>query len=609
MAKLTLTRLAGGYLSTSAVNANYTLMEAAIENSLSRDGATPNTMSANIDMNSSGRLVNLLDAVNNQEPITLAQAASIAGVTSPLTQDTVAAVLWPQSALETTNGVTATELQYYYGDVRRYGAKLDGATDDTTAFNDAIQSGFGGYCDNGTAAINGTIVITTKTSLTCKAGVTLQRFAGASTEPLIHQYGNLSRFFGGGCEIRQNLYDHPKGIVLYGMDPDHATSGTQSNVQCYNMQFWDAKIIGPENTGPNAPILTGSPGFYWCSAQRKLGTFVGDVLYKSTAGGLQILNCDVLMEFSTDANSNRVIGFYGHQWSKAAIFFNGSYGNLITDIMLESPLAVDETLRFAIHFDEINGGVESDSDLTYTISSASRNVIRGYMELPYVVNKRVAVFTHKEVGSFVGDNEIDITGVTSSGVGIGGASDNTALGTNTYRGPQVRKEKEKVIHINDFVFRRLDDASGSLYGHESWRIAAGRKVAIAESTQEDIFELDNFGANACGVYVKLSYIAKADAISSVQIGEVLWGVWQETAGSRDFRKLKETKSAFDETLIVTPNITLAQGSTGTTTSKLTVGFLTGAPAGTNAYHIGWKAELIGTELEANQDWDDNFAYL
>jgi len=52
MAKITLTDIAAGYLSIATYNANNTLIETALENTLSRDGTSPNTMSADLDMNS-----------------------------------------------------------------------------------------------------------------------------------------------------------------------------------------------------------------------------------------------------------------------------------------------------------------------------------------------------------------------------------------------------------------------------------------------------------------------------------------------------------------------------------------------------------------------------
>ena len=52
MAKIDLTDMAGGYQSATAYNANNVLIETAMENTLSRDGTTPNTMQADLDMNS-----------------------------------------------------------------------------------------------------------------------------------------------------------------------------------------------------------------------------------------------------------------------------------------------------------------------------------------------------------------------------------------------------------------------------------------------------------------------------------------------------------------------------------------------------------------------------
>lgn len=52
MAKLTLSNITSGYLPITTVNANWDLIETALENTLSRDGTSPNTMGANLDMNS-----------------------------------------------------------------------------------------------------------------------------------------------------------------------------------------------------------------------------------------------------------------------------------------------------------------------------------------------------------------------------------------------------------------------------------------------------------------------------------------------------------------------------------------------------------------------------
>ena len=64
-----------------AINANNTLLEAALENTLSRDGSSPNAMGADLDMNSND-INNLPDATAQQSPVTLAQlnAATLAAI-------------------------------------------------------------------------------------------------------------------------------------------------------------------------------------------------------------------------------------------------------------------------------------------------------------------------------------------------------------------------------------------------------------------------------------------------------------------------------------------------------------------------------------------------
>lgn len=59
MAKLTLNTISSGYASNTALNVNFGLIETALENTLSRDGTTPNTMTSDLDMNGN-RILNQL---------------------------------------------------------------------------------------------------------------------------------------------------------------------------------------------------------------------------------------------------------------------------------------------------------------------------------------------------------------------------------------------------------------------------------------------------------------------------------------------------------------------------------------------------------------------
>jgi hypothetical protein len=84
MAKLTLNTIGSRYGSIDALNANFDAIETALENTLSRNGTAPNGMDANLDMDSN-RVINLTDALNNSDAVTLRQVNGlIAGASSGL---------------------------------------------------------------------------------------------------------------------------------------------------------------------------------------------------------------------------------------------------------------------------------------------------------------------------------------------------------------------------------------------------------------------------------------------------------------------------------------------------------------------------------------------
>lgn len=75
MTKLTLTNVANLQNESTAVTAlasNNAATIAAVENTVSRDGTTPNHMNADFDMNGN-RIINLPDATTDQEPVTYSQ--------------------------------------------------------------------------------------------------------------------------------------------------------------------------------------------------------------------------------------------------------------------------------------------------------------------------------------------------------------------------------------------------------------------------------------------------------------------------------------------------------------------------------------------------------
>jgi len=77
MAKVTLPHIQSGYLSAEKLNEALDTIEAAFNNTLSRDGSIPNSMEATLDMNSH-RIINLPVPNSDHEPLTYGAAKAMA---------------------------------------------------------------------------------------------------------------------------------------------------------------------------------------------------------------------------------------------------------------------------------------------------------------------------------------------------------------------------------------------------------------------------------------------------------------------------------------------------------------------------------------------------
>ena len=97
MAKLVLNDITSGYASITALNHNFALIETALENTLSRDGTTPNSMSADLDMNGHG-ILNVTSLVVNGVDV------------STLADDATAAAASAAAALVSKNNAAASEV-------------------------------------------------------------------------------------------------------------------------------------------------------------------------------------------------------------------------------------------------------------------------------------------------------------------------------------------------------------------------------------------------------------------------------------------------------------------------------------------------------------------
>ena len=479
--------------------------------------------------------------------------------------------------------------------------------DVTAEFNNAVNSGHGAFMTGGVANIEGTILLDSEKSLLLNNECVLQRFSGASIEPIVHLISNNNALDGGGAAvIRQNLYDHPYGIVLVGSHP-LAAAGTPGDRATRNCTVRGVKIIGPENSVNE--LETGSPGIYVHSNGRKLGAFTSSHTFKCQFYDNEIVNCDVLMEFSSDANSHYVSGLYFHQWIKAAIFFNAAYGNVFDGVMMETALeniVPSGTKRYAMHFAAQNAGVETGTDALYTFDAATENVVKGYAELTNGGNTNISLLDPTETGTVFGENVVKITGVLSGGIGTNGSSSDADVGTNNdIEVSAIKIYNRNNIRQRDHNIRALDDGSGSYSYKDSTAVISGRSASIAASTQEDIFSVDNIGLTQAGILIDLSFTGKADVIRTVMAGKILWVARILNTATYNSVKISDFTHSFAASRPLEFNITLAAGTTANT-MKVTVGFLTSATVGNR--FVGWKAEITSANEQGTLlDWDNDIS--
>lgn len=148
MAKLTLSNLSNESVpsSSATINANNDAIETALENTLSRDGTTPNQMEANLDMNSN-RILNLaaVTSEDTTQPVRVGDLASLVaelGVQGPPgpAGDGTGDVLAANNGSDFTDAATFRDnLGLEYGvDILAYDADLQAIADLTWGNNQLI---------------------------------------------------------------------------------------------------------------------------------------------------------------------------------------------------------------------------------------------------------------------------------------------------------------------------------------------------------------------------------------------------------------------------------------------------------------------------------------
>lgn len=138
MAKLILNDVANTTTFVAAYNANNTLIEQAFENTLSRDGTSPNTMLADLDMNSN-------QILNLGIPTTLNDAARLQDVNNAIAAAGLSSnsFFFGVTDAELAAGVTVVNAGWAEGWVPRYGA-LGNGTVETSLLQAALNVGMQG---------------------------------------------------------------------------------------------------------------------------------------------------------------------------------------------------------------------------------------------------------------------------------------------------------------------------------------------------------------------------------------------------------------------------------------------------------------------------------
>ena len=143
MSKIILDDITSGYDASTKINSNNAKLSASIDDSVSRSGKQPNGMLAKLDMNDQ-RIINLKDAVNNQDAVTLNQV--LGGVDLLVTQVPLTKTNIAQKLLENTPVEDYLETQYGFsivddanrhhasGNIMRYGADPTNTLNSASSF-------------------------------------------------------------------------------------------------------------------------------------------------------------------------------------------------------------------------------------------------------------------------------------------------------------------------------------------------------------------------------------------------------------------------------------------------------------------------------------------
>lgn len=503
------------------------------------------------------------------------------------------------------------------GDIRNFGAKIDASTDDTAACQDAIDSGLTVSFPPGRLSVEGTLTVASNGGflggkhLIMTAGSRLERFSD-NTDPIMQVYGVQNRIEGNGAQISSRTHASTNGMFLLGPSPDATDATGADQIPTQNNWIDNLKILGQTT----ALGSDGSRGLYIHSAGRRRDDWLGISTFFNKLTNILIQQCDIPVEFSSDANATKLSGTI-LSYGRVAIMFNASYSNQCRDMFIEVPIVISSTRRYVIHYGEQNDPLSSETGTSssYPIHGSLNDRVEGYAETLNSpgTGQLVSIFfivDPPSSGTNYGQNRQGLMGSQPAGQGLDGFTTEASIHDTVIDNDTVFANHHRPMLLpGGLTLKRLNDDSGGIRfsGSNAW--IEGHKAQMVEGTHHDAFEVDNVGTTEATLTIVITVAGNEDTNSIPINGEVAFACSIENGVVKVPRRYNNSIDTNNKTVPITVVCTSSAG-TKADTAKFTISFNTESVAGTGSSFLSWGAHLVHSNLEGtNLFWDADVKFL
>ena len=356
-------------------------------------------------------------------------------------------LLYPLTAAEQAAGVTPSDYRYPPGDVRRYGAVGDGATNSETAFTSAMAQ-----CSSGGAAVfvpEGAFMVN---GLTVPDNV---RIAGAGLRSIVRKRANGDMFTLGRFAVLENMWidgNAPaftgRGVVI------PFTAEFEGGQQIRWCRIWDTESFNVEYVSGAAGAGFGSE-IAFCDLRVRSNTvpcikWGADPVNKH--GNRSIIGCTAgsgpLVDVSTADNGFIIGNTIGDNGSSAGILFGATCAKIM---VANNRIATTTTIQFQGQSNVFVGNVCGGA------FTATANCIGSRVS----GNVFVGAVTDNSGGQ---QNEIDIPPTAFTPTWTGSVS-NPVLGNGSIAGTWSRRGRHVTWTLD------LNIGSTTTFGSGEWRFS------------------------------------------------------------------------------------------------------------------------------------------